>query len=909
MVLTACVTGLCIAQQPAATVLAAYGEEVGLLERPAKLNVDDVTLGHALAELQRRSGVSLVFSPSRLPNKARVSCSCDAITVAQALDELLQRTRMRYSEIGVHVLIEPTDADISNPATQVRYASSGSSAGNGWHLIRRVSGRVGVTFKQDAVITGVVVNRETREPVAGAQVVVDGTGRGAITDAEGRFRISNVPAGRRVVSVTSIGYRRVSQEVDVADGATVTVDLVVEETAIPLEEMVVTGSMIEARLRESPSPVSVVTSEEIARRKIVNVDELFRGAVPGVASYSLGPDSWSSIIFVRGRSSMLLSNGPKVYIDGVEMVSSGFLPSLDPASIERIEVARGPQASTLYGANALAGVIQIFTKKGMFDTPRPQLNVKAEATTVESPVMDEAARGYNVSASMAGGGEEFSYNLGLSNLYTGEYVQNYNQDRSSFYAGFGGRVGDVRGDFSMRFFRHRITPALSPLFAHLAANGAPATLGIPNDRDYFNRTGTFSSNLSYSPGQNWRFNFLLGYDRLQQQFVTNSPKLSTPDDTLLFYFNYEGQKVNGMFTGAAGWALGAATRADIVFGAEYTSLNWQNVGVSGPDNRGSLGPSQYTTRDFTGNSGYFVQGRLNLRDRVYLTSGVRIEDNPSFGEDYGFNGMAVAPRVGVAYVTELGALTSKARVSYGKAIRPPDHGAKAGGNFGFEIRLPNSRIGPEVQVGADLGLDMYYGDLASLEVSYYDQNADDLIDIVYLDHTADPRISQYQNVGKIHNRGWEFAGKLRPGPFELSGTFSVMNSTVKTLSPDYEGEYLPGDALTSVPKYSGGVTLQYSWNRLWSALEMTAMGGHVDLDYFGLYEGLYGLQPYTGNYRDYWVDYPGFAKFNLNLGYDVTRALHASALVSNLTNSDAIEMSNLFVSPGRAVTLGLTWKP
>lgn len=152
-------------------------------------------------------------------------------------------------------------------------------------------------------------------------------------------------------------------------------------------------------------------------------------------------------------------------------------------------------------------------------------------------------------------------------------------------------------------------------------------------------------------------------------------------------------------------------------------------------------------------------------------------------------------------------------------------------------------------------------------------------------------------------------GKVRQGPFQLDGTFTIMNSTVEKLSPSYTGEFMPGDRMTNVPKYSGGATLQYiapRWNASW---EVTYIGAQTDVDWWELYPAIYGITSYTGSYRDYWTEYPGFAKFNFGLGYDVSEELQASLRIENLTDSDAVEWNNLSPSRGRQTTIGLRWKP
>src|SRR5205823_1057393 len=156
-------------------------------------------------------------------------------------------------------------------------------------------------------------------------------------------------------------------------------------------------------------------------------------------------------------------------------------------------------------------------------------------------------------------------------------------------------------------------------------------------------------------------------------------------------------------------------------------------------------------------------------------------------------GLLWAPRVGVAYVRTIGNVTAKARVAYGKAIRPPNPGYAQGVVTANAIGLANPNLGPEQQIGPDGGLELYLGRRGSLEATYYHQTANNLIDLVVVRDS--PYTYQYQNVGKIKNTGWEFRGRLNAGRLSLTGTYSITRSVVQTLSPTYSGDLQTGDQM------------------------------------------------------------------------------------------------------------------
>ena len=121
--------------------------------------------------------------------------------------------------------------------------------------------------------------------------------------------------------------------------------------------------------------------------------------------------------------------------------------------------------------------------------------------------------------------------------------------------------------------------------------------------------------------------------------------------------------------------------------------------------------------------------------------------------------------------------------------------------------MANPNLGPERQEGTDGGLDLYFGQRASLQATYYDQTAIDLIDNVVF--SSSPYTYQFQNVGRIKNKGGEFQGRLNVGRFSLAGTYSITSSVVRRLSPTYSGDLKPGDRMLGIPKYTAGATVSY----------------------------------------------------------------------------------------------------
>lgn len=228
-------------------------------------------------------------------------------------------------------------------------------------------------------IRGQVTDAVTMRPLSGVQVSVPGSGRGALANASGQFLILNVPTGTVTVRAEIIGYGTQEQQVTVAAGQVAQVDFRLAQSALELDAIVVTGTPGQTQRRALGNSVSQMDASKVTESIAVpNVQELLQGRTPGLSLIADGGGAGDGQqIRLRGSGSLVGRYEPVVFIDGVRMESgtqggecgstmhcTSGLESLNPNDIESIEVIKGPAASTLYGAEAASGVIQIITKKG-----------------------------------------------------------------------------------------------------------------------------------------------------------------------------------------------------------------------------------------------------------------------------------------------------------------------------------------------------------------------------------------------------------------------------------------------------------------------------------------------------------------------------------------------------------------
>jgi TonB-dependent starch-binding outer membrane protein SusC len=255
-----------------------------------------------------------------------------------------------------------------------------------------------------SAIEGTVKDAVSGRPLPNAQVFITGTTIGAATNDAGTYRIANAPVGQSVeVRVRLIGYRADAKTVAVTLGQTARADFTLSQSALQLDQVVVTGTGAAVETKKLGNTVATVDVAELRNAPIQNPSEALAARVPGVSVLPSGGTTGAGArIRIRGNASLSQSNNPVIYIDGVRadnggsaagaMVSSSRLDDIDPSTIERVEILKGAAAATLYGTEASNGVIQIFTKKGSQGPAR--WNVDLAQSAIDYPHRVDANAGF-----------------------------------------------------------------------------------------------------------------------------------------------------------------------------------------------------------------------------------------------------------------------------------------------------------------------------------------------------------------------------------------------------------------------------------------------------------------------------------------------------------------------------------
>lgn len=686
----------------------------GLLDRPASLTVKNVTLVAALNELRHHAGVPIVYSEDFIPADVRVSCRCMVASVREALGRLLEGTQLRFVDLGTQVLVEPhsSPAVQEMPRSGVAAGPSAADDGAGLLPVRDVL----LYPAEQGGVTGTVTDRATQAPLPGVQVFVEGTSFGALTDSTGAYALRNLPDGQTTIRARMIGYAPASRDVVVSSGQTIRVDFALEQQALGLDEVVVTGTAGQSRKREIGNSIAAVDGARIAATPARDLQDVINGQVAGATVLAnSGQPGAGGTILLRGNTSLSQGNMPLVYVDGVRVYSEGgpggSLPLNDISAdqIARVEVVRGPAATTLYGTEASGGVIQIFTKRGKAGPPSWNAEVETGLNNLDLTSSDNPTgfflnkcRGSDLVTSTGDSFQDATCPASGSWLSNG-LIQRYSLSvrggagdpniayfLSGSYSDEDGVVdpgnsknGALRANLSFdptkkvqistnMGYTHRSTrwvPDGNYLGGFLLnvmrgprnnykVDGKPANASIL-DQDYTNNSDHFilGMTVNHQTSESIVQKFTIGYDyvSVNDQSVVPFAHITTPKGRISLA---EARHTTLSLDYGGTWTHDLTRRLNSQFswGGQIFQDNDQSRNLTGRDFAGPGDPTITSAAQTSVgsdqrlrviNAGGYVQEVLGYKDLLFLTAGLRIDGNSAFGGDFG---LQPYPKVSASYI-------------------------------------------------------------------------------------------------------------------------------------------------------------------------------------------------------------------------------------------------------------------
>jgi TonB-linked SusC/RagA family outer membrane protein len=361
----------CLGQQYAS----AFSGNVRISQNKTAVNVPydedgNLTLKEALEQIKTRYRVKFAYKEGLLDDKrvSRALLNNTAYTLEELLERILGGVALNYKRINKRqfsIFSSPQEQKEENAPTEAE--SSETAIQTSMEETERV-----------LKVSGIVTSQDDGLPLPGVNVLQKGTANGTTTDADGKY-ILTLPDEGGILVFSFIGYA--IQEVPVTTQTTV--DVVMQQEAQSLNEVVVTALGIEKEKSAVAYSVTEVKGEEFTQARENNVANALSGKIAGVnaTGMSTGPGG-SSRVVIRGNGSVTGNSQPLYVINGMPIDNSvpggsatpnGITSNVDrgdgiaainPDDIESITVLKGGTAAALYGSRGANGVILITTKKG-----------------------------------------------------------------------------------------------------------------------------------------------------------------------------------------------------------------------------------------------------------------------------------------------------------------------------------------------------------------------------------------------------------------------------------------------------------------------------------------------------------------------------------------------------------------
>ena len=688
----------------------------------------------------------------------------------------------------------------------------------------------------------------------------------ALTDEQGRFGVTGLPAGRYEVRVALDGFGAAPVTVDLAADGVESVTIALQVRAIA-ESVVVTATALEVLRSRVTDSVTVVTGDEIAARQFETVSDVLRLVVPGLGVTATGGRGGLTELYARGGE----SDFSLVLIDGVRV--NGFGGDYDFAhlpvgDIERIEVVRGPQ-SAVYGSDAIGSVVQIVTKQGG----------PARAGGVVEGGNFGTSR---VSVNTSGSADALSWGAAFEQLDT--------DGRNGTATASGELLGNddyLRRDLSLngQWNGTEGTAVRSTFRYGTNERGFPGAWGSDPG-------GTYPGVDTVSRGTNDNQVFSVG---ITQRLAARVDQRVDVSHT----------KTDSLFNSPFGESTAESRRLSLLARTAAT-LRPGIVATGGLDiQREEAGNAFITDSSFNEIPierriiGYFGEVRFDPTTRLSVTGGVRVDQirlNALAGDGFGrpaFTNqtkVSANPKVSLGWYVRPADVTenwTRLRVSAGTGIRPP--GA-------FDIAFTdNPALKPERTRSVDLGLDQA---LASgrvlVEATAFFNRYDDLIVSV---GQSFQNASQFRtdNLDNSRARGLELAvGARTVQGFEARATYTWLHTEVLELDAaggQAKAGFELGDPLLRRPRHQGSLELSFTQARFSVFTAVGARGRTLDTDpSFGTFGGLF--------------DNPGYAVVDLGGSIGVLKGVELTGRVQNLLDRDYEEALG-FPALGRAFTAGV----
>jgi vitamin B12 transporter len=616
-----------------------------------------------------------------------------------------------------------------------------------------------------------------------------------------------------------------------------------------LGTVVISASKIPRPAATLSQAVTVISGDDLRARGVVRVSDALR-EVPGAMLVQSGSYGAITSLFLRGGESRYT----KVLIDGVPVnaVGGSFdFSHLTTDNIDRIEIVRGP-ASVLYGADAVTGIVQIFTRRG---DDRRKLSLAARGGTYHSFDIDGDASG---SSSLG------AFSAGAAQHSTDGVIPFNNEYRNGTLSSSLGVGNAASGDA-------RLSARYTTAEFHYPTDFTGAPVDTNSYRVQHRLTVGFDAGRAL--GANAQARLLAGNNDVSDlsEDIATPFNATSPQHSASLSRGYR-RNVEGRV------AFFLPAQSTLTIGAAYEREHEHSSNASG-----DVGAPTMETDSFDAsrhNLAYYTELLGTLAERLSYTVSGRVDDNSDYQRHATYRLGANASAV--PGIRLRASLSTAFNAPAFNELRPTL----------FTVGSPGLR--PERSRAAEIGLmSSFSPQIIQLSASYFVQRFSDLIQFV---NGPPPDFKgSFANLTAATSNGLELELHLLPtSTWRATAGYTIVDPKVAAIDPAYQGSDNVGDALIRRPTHSGSATITFA-PRIGASLGVTAayVGKRPDLDFAQFPSPRVTLPSYTK--VDISAEYPvsGFAGGGLSL----------NARIDNLFDRRYEEVLH-FVTPRRTLMLG-----
>ena len=609
-----------------------------------------------------------------------------------------------------------------------------------------------------------------------------------------------------------------------------------------LSEIVVTANKTETPYYALGSSVSIITSEDISRQNLRTVVDLLRG-MPGLTITQQGGPGKLAYVYTRGSN----SNHTLVIIDGVKMNDASSpnnafdFSTLNTNDVERIEIVRGPQ-STLYGSEAIAGVINIITKRG---TDKPQYNFSGEGGSNNYYRGNLSAQGksgilsYAITATQNGSDGISASDARFGNKEKDRYTNN------SIYS----RLGFDLSSTAKLDLLYKFTKMETALDQNEKLGDDP-NFNF-NIEEQLVKSGL---NLSFFEGK-WQQQFSASlvkrFSRSLDLVDQVHPKLSSDGFNKADRVKFDLQNnlhfiENNLIT------FGIETEVEKTNSSYVSTSDW------GPFE--SIFPEQSIRT-----TGIYLQDQINITNSLFASVGLRYDNNQKFGSVSTY-------RIASAYY--FNTTGTKLKMSFGTGFKAPSL------FYLFDPAFGNPDLQPEKSIGWDAGFEQYFNEgKFSIAFTYFDLKLENMFGFDAMFRTV--------NIAQASSQGFEVVASV----FDLNNFTANANYTFTKTKDEYELSADYGKALLRRPKHQASFNINYKFKT------------DINLNMRFLYAGEREDKDFS-TFPAERVVISDYTLVNLSVSYKLLSYLELTGKIENLFDKQYEEVLN-YGTLGRSFYAGL----